>query len=233
MKKIIILLLLSFVVYSQDKDPYELLDRVKTKYDKIEDYEVDVTIKIDVNFLKMPDSKAKIFFKKPDKVRLKSEGFAMLPKNGVNFSPAALLNGDYDALYIGSEEKEGRLYEVVKVIPKSDSSGVILTTLKIDPQNDVVSFVETTTKNTGSFEVEVKYTEIEEYHLPQEVILSFNMGDIQIPKAAAAQFDRGDDKLDDTNKKDKDKMKGTVKIFYENYKVNVGLSDDIFTDEKK
>ena len=158
MKKIIIFLLLTAVIYSQDKDPYEMLDRVKAKYDQIEDYEVDVTISIDVNFLKMPDSKAKIFFKKPDKVRLKSEGFAMLPRNGVNFSPAALLNGEYDALYTGSEDIEGKQYEVVKVIPKNDSSGVILTTLKIDPENDVVSFVESTTKNTGSFEVAVKYT---------------------------------------------------------------------------
>ena len=63
--------------------------------------------------------------------------------------------------------------------------------------------------------------------------MSFNMGDIHIPKAAAAQFDRGDDKEEEAGKDDKDKMKGTVRISYKNYKVNIGLSDDIFVEEEK
>ena len=89
MKVLAALLFFASVIIGQAKDPDTLVAMVKNEFDKIEDYEVDVVIKIDINFLKVPESKAKIFFKKPDKVRLKSEGFALLPKEGLNFSPSA------------------------------------------------------------------------------------------------------------------------------------------------
>ena len=234
MNKIITLfLLLTLTLAAQDNDPYKILDSVKSKFEKIEDYEVNASIKIDVNFLKMPDSKAKIYFKKPDKVKLKSEGFAMLPRNGVSFSPAALLSGDYDAIFIGNEVIENKSYLVVKVIPKSDSAGIILTTLKIDPDNYVISYVESNTKSSGAFNIKVDYLEVDSFHLPAVVTISFNMGDLQIPKAAAAQFDDQNKESEKDTKKDDDQMTGTVIVTYSDYKVNIGLPDELFVEEKK
>ena len=87
-KKILpLVLLFSILAFSQSKNPDSILDRVKEEFNKIDDYTVDVKIKVDVDFLKMPDREAKIFFKKPDKIHIESEGFAMLPKEGLNFSP--------------------------------------------------------------------------------------------------------------------------------------------------
>ncbi len=92
-KIIVIFLAINFLIIPQKKDPDQILQKVVANFEKIKDYEVDVNIKVDVEFLKVPESNAKIFFKQPDKIALKSEGFAMLPKNGFNFSPASLLKG--------------------------------------------------------------------------------------------------------------------------------------------
>lgn len=77
--------------FSQSKDPNKIINDVVTEFNRVKDYVVDVNIKIDVEFLKVPETKAKIYFKQPDKVHLDAEGFAMLPKNGMEFSPSSLI----------------------------------------------------------------------------------------------------------------------------------------------
>ena len=93
MKNLIIIICLFFIQFgfAQSKDPDEILKNVITNFNKVNDYVVDVNIKVDVDFLKVPETKAKIYFKQPDKVHLEAEGFAMLPKNGMEFSPSSLL----------------------------------------------------------------------------------------------------------------------------------------------
>ena len=83
--------------FSQQKNPETILDDVKKEFEKIEDYQVDVKIKVDVEFLKMPEREATIFYKKPDKFHIDSENFALLPKSGLNSSPLGFLNYDYKA----------------------------------------------------------------------------------------------------------------------------------------
>ena len=55
-----IILLLNGFAYSQSKDPDLILKKVIESFSKIKDYEVDVNIKVDVDFIKVPDTKAKI-----------------------------------------------------------------------------------------------------------------------------------------------------------------------------
>ena len=100
MKKIILfILVLTSCSFSQSKDPDIILNNVKEKFNRIKDYEVNIRIKVDVDFIKAPDSEAKIYFKQPDKIHFESENFALLPREGVNFSPMAFLKGNHTALY--------------------------------------------------------------------------------------------------------------------------------------
>jgi outer membrane lipoprotein-sorting protein len=227
MKTLILILLMFAAVHAQNKDPELILNEVKNEFSKIEDYEVDVKIKIDINFLKVPESKAKIFFKQPDKVKLNSEGFALLPKEGLNFSPAKLLNNDYTAIYSKLDSIDGRYVDVVKVLPSSDSSDVVLTSLWVDELEHVVRKIETTTKRAGTFSIVLNYENITNLHLPSEVIFSFNVSDMQLPKSLTGDFDE-----QPVSKKENGKqMKGTVTVTYSNYKVNQGLPDSIFEVE--
>ena len=84
MRRILLLLFMSVsIIFGQTKDPDAILNKVKENFNKIKDYQVDIHIKIDVSFLKVPDSNAKIYFKQPDKVKIKSDQFALLPKEGL------------------------------------------------------------------------------------------------------------------------------------------------------
>ncbi len=86
-----LILLFSVTGFSQSKDPDEILNNIIKAFEKIEDYVVDVNIKVDVAFLKVPEANAKIYFKQPDKVHMESEGFALTAKTGNEFFSAGIL----------------------------------------------------------------------------------------------------------------------------------------------
>src|SRR5688500_4631960 len=89
-----VLLLASVAAMAQEKDPAILLKGVQQKFQKVKDYEAEVTIKVDVAFIKIPLKKGVIWFLQPDKIKVKTPGFALLPKRGMNFSPNQLFTGE-------------------------------------------------------------------------------------------------------------------------------------------
>lgn len=230
MKKLLMLLFISVSLFGQNKDPYKILDSVKEKFNSVKDYEVDATITVDVNFLRVPESKAKIYFKQPDKLKLDSEGFALLPKEGINFSPAKLLSGNYNAIFIKSDTLKNKNVDVVKVIPSSDSADVILTTLWIDSQMNVVRKIETTTKRNGTFEINMSYEKSNYKFLPSEVRLKFSVSEIQIPKAMTGEFNNDEN---EERRNNNEPMTGTVIVKYSNYKINQGIKDSLFEKKKR
>lgn len=226
---ILVFLFLKIITQAQQPDPYIILNSVKDEFNTIEDYTVDITIKIDVEFLKAPESKAKIFYKKPGKIKMESEGFAMLPKQGLDFSPAKLLERDFTAIYSGSDSIKGIPLDIIKVIPDNDSLGIILSKLWIDSNEKIIRQIETTSKSGGTFVIEFSYENPNIKLLPSEVLFKFNLSGIELPGSFTGNFDPDAQ----PEKKGKGPIKGTVTVRYENYKINQGLSDSIFTEQSK
>jgi len=224
---LIALLILTPGIYAQTKDPAKILSAVRQKFEKISDYEVDVNIKVDINYIKVPDSKAKLFFKQPDKVKIESAGFAMLPKNGVNFAPTQFLKDEYNSIYVRQEVSGGKKLYVVKVIPNSDTSDVILSTLWIDTELNIIRKVETTGKKGGTTTIELKYAD-NGSALPSEVKFFFNFGNFQVSPG----INSGENEQDSKKTKGRGSLKGTVILTYENYKVNMGIPDAVFNEKK-
>ena len=238
MKKILITLMLmgAIAVSAQTKNPNQLLNAVRQKFNKVNDYKADANIKLDMSFFKVPDMKAKIFFKKPDKIKVEADGFAMLPKQGLKFSPADLLQDDFTAIYVRSETMDNHKIDVVKTIPNSDSSEVILSTLWIDATESVIRKVETTRKKGGTTQIDLIY-ENYEFGLPSQIKLSFNLGDIKMPVNLSQQ----PNEKTDTGKKNRrrrglpedESLKGSVLMTYKNYQINKGIPDSFFVDKEK
>ncbi len=137
MKKLVfILFVFSICAAGQTKEPEKILNNVVDNFSKIHDYKVDVEIKIDVSFLKVPDTKAKIYFKQPDKTHIESRGFALLPKGAMDISPSSLLKGKYTAFFDRVEDYEGVKAAVIKTIPLGESENVILSTFWIDTRKE-------------------------------------------------------------------------------------------------
>lgn len=229
MKKFSILFfIVSTLIFAQQKDPNKLLNRIEEKFNKVKDYEVDVLVKLDFEMIKIPESKAKIYFKQPDKIKIDSKGFAMLPKQSTNFSPTQFLKGDFTALYVRSETVDNRKLDVIKIIPNSDSTEVILSTLWIDDAEQLIRKVETTGRRSGTIHIFVDYNG-NKFGLPSQIKFEFNLGSIQIPEDPRQQKEKTED---EKRPRGRQQLSGSVIIYYSKYKVNQGIADSFF-DEKK
>lgn len=217
--------------FSQSKDPNEIIDAVITNFNKVNDYKVDVNIKVDVEFMKVPETKAKIYFKQPDKVHLEADGFAMLPKNGMEFSPSSLIKKDYTAIYEQDVDLNGYKTSIVKVIPIGDQGEVILSTYWIDQSKKLIRKVESTTKTNGTFTIEFTYDDKIKYPLPSKIVFSFNMDKLNLP--ATITGETSNQKSDKKNKNSDLRTKGSVIVSYSNYVVNKGIPDEIFEKKDK
>ncbi|UCH66492.1 MAG: hypothetical protein JSW63_05020 [Ignavibacterium sp.] len=235
LKQIIFLLVFIILLsvnglFSQTKDPDVILNSVKEAFTVIEDYEVDVHIKIDVEFLKVPEGDAKLYFKQPNKIHVESEKFALLPKQGLDFSPLALLDDKYTAIYEGDTTINGIQTCVVKIIPIGSDSDVILSTLWIDQTRDLIMKVESSRKPTGTYTIEFTYEKYQDkYDLPSLMHFSFTVDRMRLPKGMGGQ-------LEAENGKAKEKtgpVIGNVYLNYSNYIVNQNLPDDLFDGPKK
>ncbi len=235
MKNLIKIFLLGFLalrtLYSQTNDPDLILKKIVDSFNRVRDYEVNINIKVDVEFLKVPNTEAKIYFKQPNKIHFESETFALLPREGFDFSPSTLLREKYTAFYVRQDTIDNFKTAVVKVIPLGETDDVILSTLWIDQSQNVIKKIETTTKTRGTFSIELKYEQTNfDYPLPSMMIFSFNIDKMNIPHGFNG--DLGPEKK--VKKKD-DKPTTTGKVFvsYSNYKVNNGIPDTVFENKKK
>ncbi|MCW8803525.1 MAG: outer membrane lipoprotein-sorting protein [Ignavibacteriaceae bacterium] len=224
-----IILFISGMVFSQGKNPEEILEKVKLEFEKIEDYQVDVKIKVDVDFLKMPDREATIFYKKPDKFHIDSENFAMLPKSGLNFSPLGFLNYKYTSFYEREDTINGILTSVIKVIPLEGRAEVILSTFWVDIKRNLILKVESSRKPQGEFVIDLAYLKTtENFWLPSSMIFTFTVDESVLPRRF---MDDQDSKSNETGKDSTKAKTGKVFLTYSNYRVNAGLPDEIFEDK--
>lgn len=220
-------LMVSFsFVSAQNNNPDEIIKNLKSEFERVKDYKADVTIKIDASMLKVPKMNAVFYFKQPDKTHIESNSFAMIPKQGVNFSPVSLLKGKYTAIFARNENIDGRELAVIKIIPLNEGSNVLLTTIWVDRKKNVVRKLESTTKLNGTFNVDFIYDDKIDYPLPEKIIFLFNFDKMGLPK----------DSNENPNRMHKPKrvsgLKGKVILTYSNYKINTDLPDSLFEKKK-
>lgn len=209
------------------QDMMALITKVRTKLDQVNDYEADGKMKTDVAFIKAPIGKVKVFFKKPNKFRLKKDGgISLLPKGGVSVNMNSILTtNDFVALDAGEAIVNGTNTRVVKLLPSDENSDIVLTTMYIDEANLLVRKSTVTTKENGTYTIEMSYGKFAQYGLPDKVIFSFNTKNYYLPKGITLEFD--DEKSPADSEKLKNK-KGRVEITYSNYTINKGLPDSVF-----
>lgn len=206
----------------------EVIASVRAKLDKVNDYEANGKMKTNVVFIKAPIAKVKVYFKKPNKLRINNEsGISFIPKGSVNINLNNIfLNGtaSFDIIDVGNEG--GTNLRIIKLLPKDENSDVVLSTLYIDESQSLIKKAKTTTKDNGTYELEMTYGKYAEFGLADKVIFSFNTKDYKLPKGITFDYDDGSKKEQDPNKlKNK---KGKVEIVYSSYLINKGVSDAVF-----
>jgi outer membrane lipoprotein-sorting protein len=209
------------------QDIKTLLKQVKDKYDKVNDYTADGKLKTNVVFIKAPIASVKIYYKKPDKLKIKNEkGVSFIPKGSVNINLNNILGlENFEAIASGTEKINDTICKVVKIFPLSDEENITRATLYIDEKQLVVMKSVISTKENGTYELIMTYKNYTSYGLPDKVQFTFSTKEYKLPKGISIDYDNGTDK----DKADKEKSKkGKVEITYTNYVINKGVPDSVF-----
>lgn len=228
MKRILVFLLVIIAgVQLQAQDVKALLQQVKLKYDKVNDYTATGKMKTNVVFIKAPVATVKIYYKKPDKLKIKNEsGISFIPKGSVNINMNNVLGlNNFEAVASGTEKVNGTDCKVVKIFPLSDEENITRATLYIDEKQLLVLKSVISTKENGTYELVLNYKNYAAYGLPDKVELTFNTKDYKLPKGVSIDYDNGTNKANEAKMKNK---KGKVEITYSNYSINKGVPDSVF-----
>ena len=197
-----------------------LIQKVKAKLDLVNDYIADGKMKTDVTFIKAPVGNVKVYYKKPNKFKLKRDGgISILPKGGVTVNMSSIVTtSDFDIIAAGEETISGVKTKKIKLLPRSDNSDVVLTTMYIDEANLLIRKAVTTTKENGTYEIEMSYGKYSSYGLPDKVIFSFNTKDYKMPKGITMEFD------DDDKKPKTDKLKNRIRTIFNKLSIKESFS---------
>jgi outer membrane lipoprotein-sorting protein len=229
MKKFLLLLIGVLTVglsFSQSAE--EMAAKLKSKLLSVKDYEAKGMLKTDVAFLKLPISAVRIFYKFPDLFRIKKDGgISVLPKGGIRINMNSLITeGNYTSLSAGRINWKGSDLAILKLIPNGESSDIVLTTLYVDDKAMLIRRAITTTKDNGTYEMEMEYGKYAKWGLPDKAIMIFNTKDYKLPKGITFEYDAS------ISQKSKEKnplsKQGRIEISYASYEINKGLAADIF-----
>ncbi len=224
MRSIFTLMLFAFTGLSAQEDARKILARLGHTYDGLKDYTVNVRANVDVERMRVPKMEAKVYFKQPDKIHFESSGFALLPREGV-FNPFQFTK-DRSGKIVGTDTASG--VNVLKVLlsqPENKKGPGV--TIFIDTTRWVIVRAETQPYAGRNVKATFLYGKTGEWWLPShvEVIL-----DVQ----AADEGDQPPGMMGGSpGMSPKMPRKGKVTIDYQDYRVNQGLADEIFTTGAK
>lgn len=226
MKKITTLLatlLLTLAVFAQ-KDIKLVVAAAKAKLDLVNNYKATGRMKTNVAFLKVPIATISIYYKKPNKLKVKSEkGISFIPKGAVNINMSNLTtDNNFTVIDAGTAVVAGKTVRVAKLLPNDDGSDIVLSTVYIDEASALIYKAKTTTRDNGSYELDMTYGKYAAYALPDKILFSFNTKDYKLPKGVTFDFET------DTNPPPAPKVKnrkGTAELSISSYVINKGVSD--------
>lgn len=217
---------LLLVVNTSGQTARDLISQVRNNLEKVNDYQATGKLKTNVVFIKAPVASVRIYYKKPDKLKIVNEtGISFIPKGAININLNSFLGNieNVEVIDAGTEATTG--FRILKLLPADEKSDIVLSTLYIDEKLRVIRKAKNTTRDSGTYELELSYGAQASYGLPDKVIFSFNTKEYKLPKGVTFDYDTGTKNNTPNNLKN---QKGKIEITYSKYLINKGLNDSVF-----
>lgn len=224
MKKVLfwagVFLLLSTGGIQAQEDASRYLDPIEKKYSGLNDYIVDVNVHFDIEALKAPDLQAKLYYKAPDKMKVESKRIFFFPQEGGYFNPSLFKKKGFDIRLVERLIYDGRKAVRLKLTPidtDTFNKGFVLT---IDTDRSLIREIKISPSEGREVKATLDYGRFGNFELPARIDL-----ELDIPSEEPS----GVKEFTQFGQKTK-RVTGKVEITYSNYRINVGLSDEIFKE---
>ena len=224
MRQLFLILSLVFVSSLSFAQQSKTLNAVVVKLNSVKDYTVNARVVAAVPMIKIKEVNAVLYFKQKDKFKIDAKGIAVLPKQGfIELNKFLTNTSKYMAIESTGKVIGGVSTLMVTVIPTDESTDIILAKLWIDSKKNLILASQLTTKSSGVMTTNYTYTDQAQFGLPSTMVFEIDVKRFKMPKSVAANINQTDKR--DDSKKDK---QGKITVYLTGYKVNKGISDNIF-----
>src|SRR6478609_1739847 len=165
-------------IHAQGID-HDLL-KIKQRMDSIEQFSANLKLDVDISFINMPTKHASMTYIQGKPTKFSSDDFVMIPKRGLDFTLDKIFEYPFITVDRGTENRNGKLYKAINVIPTDKRADFSIATLLLDTDNVRVVESEISTKKDGTYILVLKY-ENEKMILPDHIEVSFEIERIKIP----------------------------------------------------
>ena len=240
--KILFLFLLANSNAFSNNNPEYIIKKTDDQFREINNYQVDMIISIAIPAFRMPKKKYKVYFKQPDKIKVKSRGFGLLPKTGMFTSPlenfSNLSNIRFSKDFSRTDPNEIMLVgdlvldSLALDVPNEYARLTFKPTVdvKVDTQNWVITQVLTKIDTVKIMEINNFYDVVDDsFYMPIRSTVEYYVKDARLSKWI--NKDIGTIMGNNHNMNiESDMVKGLISVNYANYRVNRGIKDSIFED---
>jgi hypothetical protein len=192
-------------------DGETVLKNIEARWLPIKDYAVTLAVTADIEKLDVPPMVVRMYFKQPDKTHFESEGFAVLPRDALRFNPRGLRE-KYAVEAVSRDTAGAKLR--LRLISRGETTPVRRLTLLVDPKDLTVDGLESGTADGRRMKAVFTHAQTEGFLLPSSLVVEFTSD----APADAPEMPQGSARP----------RKGRVTVMFTDYKVNSGLSDDLF-----
>jgi hypothetical protein len=229
---LILLTTCSFHAAFSQLNPKKTISIINQKFGKISDYTADIAMKFEIPNVKMGNINAKIYYKQPNKFKMKAKGIFFLPKQNPMQNIMTMLKdtANFQAIASGKEIVNGVPCSIINILPIKDMGDLVLGKFWIDNAKILIMKSEITTKNNGTVITENKFGSNAMYALPDEIKIIMDVNKFKIPKMLALDINRK--RKVDENPTEK-KATSNIILVFSNYLINQKLSDASFVEEAK
>lgn len=240
--KILFLFLLANSNAFSNNNPEYIIKKTDDQFREINNYQVDMVISIAIPAFRMPKKKYKVYFKQPDKIKVKSRGFGLLPKTGMftspleNFSNLSNIRFSKDLsrtnpneiMLVGDLVLDSLALDVPNEYARLTFKPTV--DVKVDTQNWVITQVLTKIDTVKIMEINNFYDIVDDsFYMPIRSTVEYYVKDARLSKWI--NKDIGTIMGSNHNMNiESDMVKGLISVNYAKYRVNRGIKDSIFED---
>jgi outer membrane lipoprotein-sorting protein len=218
-------LTISFPCAAQVLKAPDIMKNVERGFEKVQDFVATIEASVDMDRVRIPKITATMYFKKPDKVHFSSSSFAMLPREGIVLNPS-LLRERYEPKVSGEEVVDGRSLYRLTLTAKEAKVRPSQLYLWIDPSVWTIARMETVPYQGRVLRFSFTYAlQAGSFWLPETMKATY---DVTAADSSVKRLDLdmpASPQLDEIRRPTRS---GSITVKYLDYKVNVGISDDVF-----
>lgn len=214
----------------------QVLRKVQEGFAGIQDYTVDVDLKVSVPGVQMPEVCVRVLHKRPDKTKwVPLRGFAVVPRGSVLVGEPLSRFGERATIKVlGKGTVAGRPAYYIKLLPKE---GERFRTIEawVDSQRWVLLRLRRQLPTGDPLTVDLNYQRVNgKYWLPSQSVAHVQLPAYLVGAISSDSTDLGGPPglPQPGEERTAERVSGTVTVTFKNYQVNTGLSDSLFEESE-